>query len=117
MEEDRDPPPQPRAQTPRGQEETGDRPSAPTVRVPNQEERGEPPVQQRALPAHGMPEQEEGNPPSQADEGAGDGPRGLSPEEGGDPPARKHVLPAHGMPEREEGSPLRQEAEDGAPSE
>ena len=64
-----------------------------------------------------MPEQEEGNPPSQADEGEGYGltlpsVRGLSPEEGGDPPARQRVLPAHGMPEWEEGSPQQQEEED-----
>ena len=117
MEEDGDPLPQPR-----GQEGAGEGPCPPTARGLSQEEGGDPPVWQRAIPEHGMPEQEEGNPPSQANEGEGDRPRapmasGLSPEEGGNPPARQCMLPVHGMPEGEERSPSIQGAEDGAPPE
>ena len=64
-----------------------------------------------------MPDQEGGNPPSQADKGAGDGPRaptvhGLNTEEGGDPPVRQRELSAHGMPRWEEGIPRTQEEEE-----
>ena len=132
MEEDGEPLPQPHAQTTCGREETGEGTHAPTAHGlvqedrtgdgRGQEDRGDTPVRQHALPAHGMPEQGEGNPPYQEDEGAGDGPhaplaRELSPEEGGKPPARQCVLPAHGTSEREERIPLRQEAEDRAPPE
>ena len=84
------------------------------ARGQSQGEGGYPPVRQHALPAHGMPEQEGGTPPSQAneqaDKGAGDGPsaptaRGPSLEEGGDPSARQRALLAHGMPEQEGGIP------------
>ena len=63
-----------------------------------------------------MPDQEGGNPPSQADKGAGDGPRAptacrLSPDEGGGGVSQR-ALPAHGMPRWEEGIPRTQEEEE-----
>ena len=51
---------------------------------PISEDEGDPNVQQRALPAHGMPNQEEGNPPIQED------------EEEGTPP-KQRALSEHGM--------------------
>ena len=59
---------QQRAQTARGQEGSGDGLRMPMAHGPSPEEGGEPPERQRALPAHGMPEQEEGNPLSQEEE-------------------------------------------------
>ena len=64
------PPPQPRVKTARGQEGGDDRPCEPTARRQSQGEGGEPPARQHALLAYGMPNQEGGNPPSQADEQA-----------------------------------------------
>ena len=59
MEEDGQPLSHPRAQTAREQEETGDGLHAPTAREPSQEEGGDTPVWQRALPSHSMPDQED----------------------------------------------------------
>ena len=50
------------AHTARGQEGEGDGPRMHTARRPRPEEGGEPPLQQCAIPAHGIPKQEEGDP-------------------------------------------------------
>ena len=91
------------------------------------EEGGDPPVRQRGLPAHGMPEQEEGSPRRQeAKEGAppeqrallahGMHGRGGTQNQTNAPrgPPDHCAPPAHSMPKREEGSPWIQEAEEGA---
>ena len=57
--------------TAQGQERAGDVPRVLKARGPSPAERGEPPVRQCALPAHGMPNQEEGNPPRQEAEEEG----------------------------------------------
>ena len=44
------------------------------ARGKSQGEGGDSTVRQYALPSHGMPDQEGGNPPIQADKEAGDGP-------------------------------------------
>ena len=66
------PPTQQRAHTVRGQQGKGDGPRAPTAHGPSQDEGGDPLEWQHALPVHSMPKQEEGDLPSQAEEGAGD---------------------------------------------
>ena len=71
-------------QTKRRQEGVGDGPRAPTACRTSPDEGEDPPVRQRALPAHGMLNQEEGNPPSQEEE-----------EEGA--PHEQRALPAHDM--------------------
>ena len=49
--------------TAQGQEGAGDGPRTHTAYMPIPEEGRDPPVRYRVLPAHGIPEQEEGNPP------------------------------------------------------
>ena len=68
-----------------GRRGAGEGPCTPTTRGPIPDLGGDPLKRQRALPAHGMPKREEGNPPSQEEE-----------EEEGAPPEQR-ALPAHVM--------------------
>ena len=61
----------------------GDGPRAPMARGQSQGKEGDLLVRKHALPSHGIPDQEGGNPLSQDKEGTAGG---MSPEEGGDPP-------------------------------
>ena len=91
--ESNEPPPQPQqhAKTVGVQEGAEDRPRATIERGPNQEGEGDPPEPQHALPAHSMPEWEEGDSPSQE-------------EMKGSPPKRR-ALSVHGMQGRGGGKP------------